>query len=119
MLRKHLQILGIVSAMLCMGCAKAIPPGAVAMTCTAATLRTSEGAPMGRYTCDTVKAPNGKEAPVRLADTSVGHQVYCTETAGKITCPNVPLARYAPTTPWFVPSPSTFPPVEIANPWWK
>ena len=125
----YVQILGFVLAMLCMGCTTSIPPGAVAMTCSAATYRMfaggggSQGGLAGRSSCNMAKGPDGKEVPVGgpngVLDTRVGQKLYCTETGGKITCPSVPLAAFSRTTPWFQLNPATFPPFVIPNPWWE
>ena len=103
MSRTYVQILGFVLALLCMGCAASIPPGAVAMTCSQTTshfLARSGSPPFERNVCREVKGPDGKTAAVRLLDTRVGHKVYCTEKEGTMTCPSEPLARYTRPSPW-------------------
>lgn len=118
MSHRYLQILvlGVVLAMLGMGCTTAIPPGAVAMTCSEATYHSFSGTVAngvsGRYACRGVKGPDGKTAAVLLIDTRVGDKVNCTETAGKVICPNVPLAAMTRSSPWTFAAPGfVFPPV--------
>jgi len=117
----YLQILGFVLAMLCMGCAASIPPGAVAMTCSAATYHSFSGSVAGgvtgRHACREVKGPDGKAVAVGpLIDTRVGTKVYCTETAGKLICPNVPIAAMARSSPWTLGNPGfVFPPIGVGG----
>lgn len=104
MSHKHVWILGFALAMFWMGCAASTPPpGAVAMTCTAATFRGfsegSRGGQTGRYQCTMAKGLDGKEVPVRVIDSQVGSKLDCREKEGKITCPSVPLAMFTRATP--------------------
>ena len=121
----YVQILGLGLAMLVMGCAASTPRAGrfadtepplntVELTCTAVTERSRgdgvRGGQTARYSCDRAKGPDGTEVEVRVIDSRVGHKLSCTDKEGKITCPSVPLAAYTRPTPWFFPSPSTFPP---------
>lgn len=125
MSHKHVWILGLALAILWTGCTASRPAGtgsslagAVEMTCTAATWRSRGdnvgGGQTGRNQCTMAKGPDGKEVPVRVIDSGVGAKLSCTETEGKIRCPSVPLAMFTRPTPWFNPSPNTFPPFDAA-----
>lgn len=106
----------------CTGATSGVQPGRfsvsppVAMTCSEATYHSYSGSingVTGRYVCREVKGPDGKvEAGLRLLDTKVGDKVNCTDTAGKITCPNVPIAALARSSPWTLGTPGIiFPPI--------